>query len=102
MKQLTILLLLCILISNVVAQDNAKSSTSIFPSADSVLDSLEQSYNRIEDYYTRIDVSIKTPMLRMPKKRVDFWFKQPNLTKVETKGFAAIPKSGMISSPIDL
>ena len=102
MKQLTILLLLCILTSNVVAQDDAKSSTSIFPTADSVLDSLEQSYNRIDDYYTRIDVSIKTPMLRMPKKRVDFWFKKPNLTKVETKGFAAIPKSGMISSPIDL
>ena len=102
MKQLTILLLLCILISNVVAQDDAKSSTSIFPSTDSVLDSLEQSYNRIDDYYTRIDVSIKTPMLRMPKKRVDFWFKKPNLTKVETKGFAVIPKSGMISSPIDL
>jgi len=102
MKQLTILLLLSIIISNLVAQDNAKSSTSIFPSADSVLDSLERSYNRIEDYYTRIDVSIKTPMLRMPKKRVDFWFKKPNLTKVETKGFAAIPKSGMISSPIDL
>ena len=102
MKQLTILLLLCLLISNVVAQDNAKSSTRIFPSADSILDSLEQSYNRIEDYYTRIDVSIKTPMLRMPKKRVDFWFKKPNLTRVETKGFAAIPKSGMISSPIDL
>jgi outer membrane lipoprotein-sorting protein len=102
MKQLTILLLLCILISNVVAQDDAKSSTSIFPSTDSILDSLEKTYNRIEDYYTRIDVSIKTPMLRMPRKRVDFWFKKPNLTKVETKGFAAIPKSGMISSPIDL
>lgn len=101
MKKLTILLL-CIFMSYGVAQDNANSSTSIFPSTESVLDSLEQSYNRIDDYYTRIDVSIKTPMLRMPKKRVDFWFKKPNLTKVETKGFAAIPKSGMISSPIDL
>ncbi len=50
----------------------------------------------------RSNVSIKTPVLRMPHKRVDFWFKQPNLTKTETKGFAAIPKSGLISSPIDL
>jgi len=103
MKQRAIYLLACIFIGNiVVTQDIEKSSNSIFPSANSVLDSLEQTYNRIEDYYTRIDVSIKTPMLRMPRKRVDFWFKQPNLTKVETKGFAAIPKSGMISSPIDL
>jgi outer membrane lipoprotein-sorting protein len=102
MKQLATFLLICTLISNLVAQENDKSSVSIFPMADSVLDSLEQTYNRIEDYYARIDISIKTPMLRMPRKRVDFWFKQPNLTKVETKGFAAIPKSGMISSPIDL
>jgi len=102
MKKLATFLLICTLISNLVAQENDKSSISIFPLADSVLDSLEQTYNRVEDYYARIDVSIKTPMLRMPRKRVDFWFKQPNLTKVETKGFAAIPKSGMISSPIDL
>ena len=102
MRQLAIFLLICTLTSNLAAQDNGKYSTSIFPSADSILDSLEQTYNRIEDYYARIDVSIKTPMLRMPRKRVDFWFKQPNLTKVETKGFAAIPKSGLISSPIDL
>ena len=102
MKQLATFLLICTLISYLVAQENDNSSISIFPMADSVLDSLEQTYNRIEDYYARIDISIKTPMLRMPRKRVDFWFKQPNLTKVETKGFAAIPKSGMISSPIDL
>ena len=102
MRQLAIFLLICTLTSNLAAQDNGKYSTSIFPSADSILDSLEQTYNRIEDYYARIDVSIKTPMLRMPRKRVDFWFKQPNLTKVETKGFAAIPKSGLISSPINL
>jgi outer membrane lipoprotein-sorting protein len=95
-------LLIFILLSNLIAQVKDKSLTSIFPTADSVLDSLEQNYNRIEDYYTRIVISIKTPILRMPKKSIDFWFKQPNLTKVETKGFAAIPKSGMISSPIDL
>ena len=102
MKQLIIYLLVYMFIGNLVAQDNDKSSNSLFPTAKSVLDSLEQTYNRIEDYYTRIDVSIKTPMLRMPRKRVDFWFKKPNLIKVETKGFAAIPKSGMISSPIDI
>lgn len=102
MKHIAIYLLVFTLFCNLVAQDKDKSSTSIFPTADSVLDSLEQNYNRIEDYYVRIEISIKTPILRMPRKRVDFWFKRPNLTKVETKGFAAIPKSGIISSPIDL
>lgn len=101
MKQRAIYFLIFIF-SNLVAQDADKSSASIFPTADSVLDSLEQKYNRIEDYYARIEISIKTPILRMPRKRIDFWFKQPNFTKVETKGFAAIPKSGIASSPIDL
>jgi len=102
MKQLVIYLLIYMFIGNLIAQDNDKSSTSIFPAAASVLDSLEKNYNRIEDYYVRIEISIKTPILRMPRKRVDFWFKKPNLIKVETKGFAAIPKSGLISSPIDI
>jgi outer membrane lipoprotein-sorting protein len=102
MKQRTMYLFILILLSNLIAQDKDKSLTGIFPTASSVLDSLEQHYNRIEDYYVRIEISIKTKILRMPRKRVNFWFKQPNLTKVETKGFAAIPKSGIISSPVDL
>jgi len=99
MKHLVTFFIVCTLFGNLIAQE---SVTSIFPIADTVLDSLEQNYNRIEDYYVRIEISIKTPMLRMPRKRVEFWFKQPNLTKVKTKGFAAIPKSGIVSSPIDL
>jgi len=95
-------IIIFILFGLLFAQDEGESSTSIFPAAVSVLDSLEQTYNRIEDYYARIDISIRTPMLRMPKKRVDFWFKQPNLTKIEAKGFAAIPKSGLIISPVDI
>ena len=99
MKQLVTFLIVFTLLSNLFGQE---SSSSIFPTAGTVLDSLEQNYNRIEDYYVRIEISIKTPMLKMPRKRVEFWFKQLNLTKVETRGFAAIPKSGLISSPIDL
>ncbi|MEE8341861.1 MAG: hypothetical protein V3R52_07175 [Candidatus Neomarinimicrobiota bacterium] len=102
MKIYTVSLIIFAFVSNLAAQDNDDLSASIFPSAASVLDSMERKYNRIEDYYVNIEISIKTPILRMPKKRVRFWFKQPNLTKVETKGFAAIPKSGMISSPLDL
>ncbi|MBU0528657.1 hypothetical protein KKF86_02750 [bacterium] len=102
MKRIIKLSTILIILSFLFAQDKGKSAISIFPTADAILDNLEQNYNRIEDYYVRIEVSIKTPMLRMPRKRIDFWFKQPNLTKIQTKGFAAIPKSGMISSPIDL
>jgi hypothetical protein len=75
---------------------------SLFPSSATVLDSLTQNYTKIEDYYTEIELSIDTKILRMPRKKVEFWFKQPNLTKAEAKGFAAIPKSGLITSPVEL
>jgi len=93
---------LLLLLGNLLAQATTNDSGSIFPSSESVLDSLTQSYAKIEDYYVQIELSIKTPMLRMPRKKVDFWYKTPNLTKAKAKGFAAIPKSGLISSPVDL
>ena len=99
MKRLVISILL---FSTLFAQDISNESFSIFPSSESVLDSLAHNYERIDDYYTQIELSIKTPILRMPRKKVEFWYKKPNLTKAEAKGFAAIPKSGLISSPIDL
>ena len=102
MKLFRIAILLLFVSSFVPAQIKIKNSSSIFPSSVSVLDSLTQSYERIEDYYVQIELSIKTPVLRMPRKRVDFWYKKPNLTKAETKGFAAIPKSGLVSSPLEL
>jgi len=83
-------------------QNQDDNSFNLFPSAESVLDSMEHNFERIEDYNVQIEVSIKTPILRMPRKKVEFWYKKPNLTKAEAKGFAAIPKSGLISSPVDL
>jgi outer membrane lipoprotein-sorting protein len=94
-------ILLIIFISGIFAQTDSES-LSLFPSSDSVLDSLANNYNQIEDYYVQIELSIQTPMLRMPRKKVEFWYKKPNLTKAEAKGFAAIPKSGLVSSPVDL
>ncbi len=94
-----ILLILCV---GILFAQTDNDSYRLFPSAEAVLDSLTQNYAKIEDYYTEIELSINTKVLRMPRKKVEFWFKQPNLTKAEAKGFAAIPKSGLIASPVDL
>jgi len=94
--------LLFVLIGITFSQIDTEENINLFPSSESVLDSLIKNYDRIEDYNVQIEVSIKTPILRMPRKKVEFWYKKPNLTKAEAKGFAAIPKSGLISSPIDL
>ena len=102
MKLFKIVIVLLLASSFVLAQIDDERSYSIFPSSESVLDSLTESYDRIEDYYVKIELSIKTPVLRMPRKRVEFWYKKPNLTKAKTKGFAAIPKSGLISSPLEI
>ena len=97
MKKIALLFLIGTLFAQV-----DETSGSLFPSSEAVLDSLANNYDKIEDYNVQIELSIKTPMLRMPRKKVEFWYKKPNLTKAEAKGFAAIPKSGLISSPVDL
>lgn len=94
-------ILLVLFISGLLAQTE-NEPFSLFPSTVIVLDSLANNYNQIEDYYVQIELSIQTPMLRMPRKKVDFWYKKPSFTKAEAKGFAAIPKSGLVSSPVDL
>jgi hypothetical protein len=38
----------------------------------------------------------------MPGKRVKVYFKQPNQTKLESKGFAVIPKNGLMENPVNL
>lgn len=95
-------ILFLLLFSYLFAQGDNNGKGSLFPSAESVLDSLTSNYERIDDYYVEIELSIQTPMLRMPRKKVEFWYKKPNFTKAKARGFAAIPKSGLISSPVDL
>ncbi|UCH62852.1 MAG: hypothetical protein JSU77_13895 [Fidelibacterota bacterium] len=70
--------------------------------ANQVLDSLRTRFNRIEDYQVDIQVSLDMPMLRMPRKKMTFTFKQPDKTSLEARGFAMVPRRGLVLSPDSL
>ncbi len=67
-----------------------------------VLDSLRSRFQRIEDYQVDLNVSLKMPGLRMPRKKMTLTFKQPDKTRLEARGFAMVPRRGLALSPDSL
>lgn len=50
----------------------------------------------IHDYEVMINIQINMPGLRMPEKEVKYYFKEPNKSKLDSKGFAVVPKDGIM------
>lgn len=62
-------------------------------------DSLMRHFNRIEDYTAQVKISVAMPRLRIPAKRVKLYYKRPDRVKVESEGFAVVPRTGLALSP---
>ena len=67
-----------------------------------VRDSLETTFSRVQDYTAEIVVSVKLPKFRMPRKRVDVYYKYPDKIRIQAEGFAIVPKGGIMLSPIQI
>lgn len=67
-----------------------------------ILDSLRSRFQLIEDYQVDLNVSLNMPMLRMPRKKMTFTFKQPDKTHLKARGFAMVPRRGLALSPDSL
>ncbi len=65
----------------------------------SVQDSLISRFNRIDDYSVKIKISVQMTGLRMPRKKIKLYYKAPDQIKVESRGFAIVPKTGLGGSP---
>lgn len=71
------------------------------PSFESISDSILFRFEKIKDYEVDVKISVKMTGFRMPKKKVKVFFKHPDKTKVETFGFAIVPKTGLAGNPHD-
>jgi len=58
-------------------------------------------YKKIKDYEVDIYVKMEVPAFRMPKKKYKVYFMQPDLIKINSKGFGILPKTGLFTSPTD-
>ncbi|MFC1543552.1 hypothetical protein ACFL4K_03315 [Candidatus Neomarinimicrobiota bacterium] len=67
-----------------------------------ILHNLRVQFNRVQDYQVDLRVSLDMPVLRMPRKKMTFSFKQPDKIRLEAVGFAMVPRRGLALSPDSL
>lgn len=70
--------------------------------ADVILEKVKDKFVKIEDYQATIEVSVDVNFLKVPKARAQIYFKQPDLVKLDSKGFALLPKEVVNFSPTKL
>ncbi len=68
------------------------SSASDTLSPGQVLMKTQLIYSNLKDFSVKAKVIADIPNFRMPVKTVEFYYKNPDLFKIKTKGFALVPK----------
>ncbi|HKI78418.1 MAG TPA: hypothetical protein VKA26_07740 [Ignavibacteriaceae bacterium] len=69
---------------------------------DKILDDIKKSYGEIKDYQVDVEIKIDVSFLKVPDTKAKIYFKQPDKTHIESKGFALLPKSALDISPTSL
>jgi len=68
-------------------------------SIDQIRENVISQFAKIEDYQVDVKISVKMTGFRMPKKKIQIYYKKPGKIKVETRGFAILPKTGVDGNP---
>ncbi|MDP6628283.1 MAG: hypothetical protein QF418_01420 [Candidatus Marinimicrobia bacterium] len=69
------------------------------PTIETIKTNIVDQFAQIEDYQVNIKISVKMTGFRMPRKKIRMYYKSPDKVKVETKGFAILPKTGADGNP---
>ncbi len=88
-----------LVLSLLIIGSTVTAQTPTFPQ---VLDQLRAQFEQVEDYQVSITVRLKMPGIRMPRKKMTLSFKQPNMVRLKTRGFAMVPRRGLAFSPDSL
>ncbi len=65
-----------------------------------IIDNLKTEFSKVKDYSVNVEVTVKASMLKVPKMKAQFFFKQPDKTKIKSESFAMIPKQAVNVSPV--
>jgi|GEM_PF-630451 len=74
----------------------------IDPELESIIERVEATFDKIEDYSVKVQVSVDIPNFRMPNKKIKVLYKKPDKISVLSPGFAIVPKSGIVPTPRSL
>ena len=87
----TLIILLCTL--SIVAQEKDPYK---------ILESVKEKFNSIQDYQVDATITVDINFLRVPESHAKVYFKQPDKIKLDSEGFALLPKEGINFSPVNL
>jgi hypothetical protein len=60
-----------------------------------LLDSVKIKFNKVNDYTADVKIKVNVAFIKIPEKSGKLYFKKPNKMKIDSKGFAMLPKKGM-------
>lgn len=69
------------------------------PDPNTILDSVKYSFENIQDYSVDAEIKVEMEFLKVPVTKAKIYFKQPDKMRMESEGFALIPKQGFDLTP---
>ncbi|NMB80881.1 MAG: hypothetical protein GYA14_03600 [Ignavibacteria bacterium] len=64
-----------------------------------VINSVIDKFEKIRDYEVDVNIKLDFSMVKIPDMNAKFYFKQPDKVKIDSKGFAMLPKQSLNFSP---
>lgn len=69
---------------------------------DEILNKVKSEFLKINDYSVNAVINVDVDFLKVPESKATIYFRQPDKMKLESDGFALLPKQGLDFSPSKL
>ena len=67
-----------------------------------ILDGVKKRFDKVKDYQANVSVKVDMDFIKVPESKAKLFFKQPDKVKIESDGFAMLPKQSTNFSPAQL
>lgn len=64
------------------------------PDVNALIGKVKDKLNKVQDFEADVTIKVDVEFLKAPESKAKLYFKQPNKTKLESTGFAMLPKQG--------
>jgi outer membrane lipoprotein-sorting protein len=64
-----------------------------------IINSVIEKFEKIRDYEVDVTIKLDFSMVKIPDMKAKYYFKQPDKVKIDSKGFAMLPKQSLNFSP---